>query len=118
MCGGTYKIKYAVMKGVGGELMSQAICSGCNFTVLYGDTHFSSSSARPTQMNIGREEVMLSFILVGRPLHKMYKDLFGYIGMDSYCSKTFQRVMTEVADAIERRQHFEVSTLGSIHHLS
>ena len=107
VCGGSYRIHKIVRKGVGGELLAQAICSRCNFTVRYGDPKFSPSSARPRQMTIGHE-LMLSYILLGRPLHTLYKKLFGSIGMDTFSDKTFQIAVKRVADAVDKRQRFEV----------
>ena len=82
VCGGTYKIRAVVRKGVGGELLAQASCTRCNFKVNYGDPGFSPSSSLPTKISIGRE-LVLSYILVGRPLHTWYEKMFGSFGMDS-----------------------------------
>ena len=107
VCGGTYKLRKVVRKGVGGELLAQASCTRCNFKVNYGDPGFSPSSSLPTKMSIGRE-LVLSYILVGRPLHTWYKKMFGSFGMDSYSDKTFHVAIQKVADAVEERQRFEV----------
>ena len=108
LCGGTYEIWKFVPKGIGGALQAQAICSGCGFIINYGDPKFSLSSSRPTQMSIGRE-LMISVILLGRPLHTHYKNTFGVIGMDTYSSPTFQRMMGKIADALEEELHHQVS---------
>lgn len=108
VCGGTYTIHKVVRKGVGGALLAQSICIKCNFTVTYGDPNFSPSSAQPSQMSIG-QEIMLSYILCGRPLHTQYNKMFGSVGMDSYSDKTFQVCIQRVADAVDKRQRFEVS---------
>ena len=112
MCGGMYKIQKVVKKGLGGALQAQAICDACNFVINYGDPKFVPSSALPTKMSLGRE-LMLSHILIGRPLHTAYEKLFGNVGMDTYSTHTFQRGVETVAAAVDRRQYAEVSAIAS-----
>ena len=115
LCEGTYKISKVVKKGIGGALQAQAICSGCKFVIVYGNINFSpSSSSRPTQMSIGHT-LLLSYMLVGRPLYTAYKKMFGSIGMDFYSSKTFQKFIVKLAAAIDEQQNFEVGTHSLTH---
>ena len=113
-CGGSFVLKQKINRGVGGALIGIVECEKCKTQVRYGEstsqvssTSAGSSLVSQTTNSIGRS-LLFSFICCGRPLHSQYENQFGFFGMDSYGSRTFQRAIHEASKAYLKEQEKEV----------
>ena len=120
-CGGNYIVDRHIQKGVGGSLVAIIKCEKCGNEVDYGSktkTNLAKNSSTKlvaqTRNNIGRS-VMFGFLLAGRPMFSQYSKMFGFVGMDHFNSRTFQRAIVEVASTLVTQEAYEVCTHNHTH---